>query len=99
MPFNSEHIRLNCEHVRSNNEYICFRDKIYVEYLFDSFAFRLQFLWSWILESVNVQDHFLGILFGMICEHNTATDASKSQKVCLGVESAPDVCSVPVLIK
>ena len=59
---------------------------------------RLSFLWFSILESVDVQDDFLGILFGMICEHDATTNPIKSQKVRLGVESTPEVCGVAILI-
>ena len=51
-----------------------------------------------ILKPVYVQDHLFVISFRMISEHNATTDAIKSHKVCLGVESTPNVCGVPVLI-
>ena len=61
--------------------------------------FRLLYLFRyWILKAVYVQNHLLVSIERMICEHNATTNASKSQKMCLGVESAPDVCGVPELI-
>ena len=61
--------------------------------------FRLLYLFRyWILKAVYVQNHLLVSIERMICEHNATTNASKSQKMCIGVESAPDVCGVPELI-